>query len=206
MQPDQQNIRPDYDFILNAKQKRGLNLGITSMNRRVVVVIAGFLIFLVFVLIIKNILSGSSVALTDYTSLLQDQSEIIHIMNTDLMNQSQSTVIDSANQAFSQTALLTMTSYQSSMINYLDKNGVKVSKNTLKANISTQIDSEFSSAQSSNNFNSIFQNVLSQQLATYNANLVKTYSNVKGSAAKNMLLSQYKGTQLLLRELNKQYS
>lgn len=207
MQPEQQKIQPDYDFILNTGQKkRGLNLGTSPFNSRLLVIVGGFFILLIVFVILKSILSSSSIGVADYDTLLQNQTEIIHIMSSDLQNQNQSAVINSANQAFSQTALLTMTSYQASMIKYLAKNGVKVNASALKANVSSQIDSQFTSAQSSNNFNSIFQNVMSQQLVTYTSNLVKAYSNTKGSLGRQLLQNENKGTQLLIRELNVQYS
>lgn len=204
MQPEQQTVQPDYDFIMNSQQKkRALNFSGGSPATRILVVVVGFFVLIIFIVIVKSILSGTPPATSNYFSLLQEQSEIIHIMNNDLQNQN--ATISSANQAFSQTALLTMTSYQTALVSYMGKIGIKVSKSSLNVS-SAKVDADFAAAVSSDDFNSIFQNVMSSELTAYNSNLIQAYSNTAGAVGKNLIQSQYKGTQLLIRELNNQYS
>lgn len=204
MQPDQQNLQPDYDFILNSgKKKRSFNLGGGLSVTRLIVVVGGFLVLLIIILAFKSFLSGTSPVTADFDQIVEEQSEIIHVINSD--EQNQNGTLSSANQAFSETALLTMTSYETSMVNFLSKNGVKVGSGYTNY-YSKAVDNEFASAQTSVDFNSVFINVMSQQLITYNNDLTKTYSNVTSAAGRSILQSQYKGTQLLIRELNQQYS
>lgn len=206
MQPEQQTVQPDYDFIFNSGQKKSrlkLNLAGKSFTTRIIVVAGGFLFLLIVFLVFKSILSGSSPATVDFDSIVAEQSQIIHIVNSDLVNQN--TTLNNANQAFSQTALITMNSYRSSLLKFLSANGVKVGSAYLNY-YNKQIDTQFSSAVTSANFNSVFQNVMSQQLINYNNDLIKTYSNVTNNQGRALLQSQYRGIQLLTRELNNQYS
>lgn len=207
MQPDQNNnVQPNYDFILNPQKPRkaGFSLGGASSSKRFIVAGGGFFLLLIFFLILKSLLSSGSINQSAYLSVLQDQQEILRILTTDLQNQSAN--INSSNQAFSQTTILSMNSYQASIISYLKTNGITVTPTSLAGKQSSLIDGQLTSAVSATNFNSIFQNIMSQQLLTYNSDLTKAYSSTTGPIGKNILQSQYKGTQLLIRELNNQYS
>lgn len=208
MQPDNQNVQPNYDFIVNPqKPKKSLiNLNQSSTAKRILVVIGAFFALLIIILIFKSILSTSSTSTNDLLAVSQDQNEILHILNNDLQNQSQNNVIDSANQAFSQTAIVTMNSYSDSLKSFLAAHGLKFSSDQLTAKESNAVDSEFSSATSSNDFNSVFVSVMNQQLSTYQSDLTKAYVSVGLASGKKLLKAQYQGTGLLIRELKDQYS
>jgi hypothetical protein len=196
---------PDYNFILQPPQKRPklkMISGNGSPLSRLVMVLVGFLILLILFSLVKSLLSTSPFNTNDLLSVVQRQSEIAHILSTDLATNNEQTSLNTNNQNFAATALLSINSSQSQIINYLTTNKVKLKTTQIQVILDPSLDNQLSSSLQSNNFNQTFNQIMQNQLSLYELELSTAYKSTSGPKGKILLKSTYQGAQLLNKQLN----
>jgi hypothetical protein len=201
MQPQQAPLpqQHDYEFIVNpgARPKRTpLSLPGGSLLKRVLVACGALFGLIVLIIIIKGLLGGG----TDFTSFItvaQDQQELIHLST----NATQQQGLDTTSQNFAITAQLSLTSAQAQLLTYLKGNHQAVSAKVLNAKVSASLDSQLTTAASNSTYDSTFQQIMQNQLASYQQALSGAYKTA-GPVGKKLLSSDYNDAQLLLKQIN----
>lgn len=191
----------EYEFITNPGQppRRPINLlpGGTSLPLRIAIVGGGIFALLIIFLIIKGLLSGGGNT-EALTTVAQDQQQMIHLAT----NATQQSGLSTTNENFATTAQVTLTSAQAQLVTYLKTNGQKVGLKTLNLKISSNLDTELTTAASNSTYDSTFRRTMQSQLSDYQQALRTAYQQTKGPKGRKLLSDQFKGAQLLQQQLN----
>ena len=197
--PSLASSSPAYDFILNSEQvkpSRKINLPQTKLTR-IVIGLAAALVLIIMFGIISSLLKSPS-NLPYISSVLEDQQELIHVSSV-AANESD---INNVNQNFASTATVALSSNATQLQSYLKANGQVLSSKVLNAKVSSLTDQRLTSAESSGDFNSTFNEIASSQLNTYLADLRLAYSKTTGPHGRALLTSFYNQANLLLKSLS----
>jgi hypothetical protein len=192
-----------YDFIMNSdkptRKSRGLPSlpGLNPIIGRVLVVAIGLLFLIIIFAVIKNIASGPS-NYPALLSVLQDQNELLHIAGTADTEPD----ISVNNQSFVSTINLVVGDSSSKLATYIVSNGHKPTLQEEDLKVSTTVDQNIASAESTGDFNSVFSQLASSQLKTYISDLNNAYNVTKGPNGRALLSSDYKQAVLLKKVLD----
>ncbi|HEY4963442.1 MAG TPA: hypothetical protein VIH90_01970 [Candidatus Saccharimonadales bacterium] len=202
--PQVSPVGGDYDFILSPKteNRRKLSLPGNSPLTRIIVVILAIIVFLILFNVIKGLVTTPPFSKQDYLAVIQQQSEILHILSTDLSTVQERSSLSNNNINFAASTQVVITSAQNQTISYLANNKYKVSTNAVALVIQPSIDTQFTNSLQTNNFNQLFNQVMQSQLQTYEQKLSAAYKSSNGPKGKAMLRAQYQDSQLLLKQLN----
>ncbi|HVW22868.1 MAG TPA: hypothetical protein VHB51_00015 [Candidatus Saccharimonadales bacterium] len=211
-QPQQQPYIPPpngqnpYDFIMNPqKPKHGGGLpsfgGAGSSPLKRGILIGGLIVVVLIVLVIvKAIIGGGDNLGLEFTPVLQQQQELIHLTsgstNTNLAQLS----TDNANAAA--TVYAVISSEQAEIQKYLATNKAKINSTAISATSSATTDQQLSSAAQSGTYNSAFVTVLKTELANYQASLQAAYLKVKGTHGRALLSKDFDQSKLLLQQFD----
>lgn len=197
-------VQPDYSFIYHQPKKRlnlPFNFNSSSLLTRIIVVVVGFVLLIVIYSIIKGILSAPPINSLDFTYLIENQQQILHILNTDVTNNN-SGLLTQAQQDFASTASVAVQSAQNATITYMEHYGIKVNTSKLSTYASSSIDQELANAQTANDFSQTFSTIISTQLSNYQQALSTTYKATSLSGGRAMLSDEYAQNKLLITALN----
>jgi hypothetical protein len=193
----------EYEFITNPGEpsKRGFNPlpGGTSLPIRIAIVGGGLLVLLVLFIVIKGLLSGGGNT-EALTTVAQDQQQIIHLLTT--ADEQEGANLSASNQAFAATAAASLTSAQDQLVTYLADNGHKVGDKTLGLKVSATLDEQLKTAATNSTYNDTFKETMQTQLKDYQQALREAYKQTTGPKGKKLLGDQFKGSELLLQQLN----
>ena len=188
-----------YDFILNPEQpKRGFTFpGGGNKVVRLAIILGGLLMILIIFAILKSFLiSGPDY--TPYVSVAQDQQELIHLTTAAAKQQNLSVV----NLNYTSTAKLSLSSSQTKLLAYLNKQHKKVSGKTLSLKVSTASDSQLTNAQSAGTYNQVYHDLVQTKLNTYLNDLNHAFQISNGKNGRALLKDDYTQAQLLLKQIN----
>lgn len=189
----------NYDFFMNEQPpvvKRSLLPAGASLPLRIGIVAGGLIVLLVVFNLVKGLLSGPSLY-PYYLSVVQDQQSIVHIATDSLQQES----LNTANKDLASTAQLTVHSSELDLAGLLEKNGNKIDAKKAGLKISAATDDRLTTAASSGNYNTVFREIMSDQLKTYMNDLSNTFDRTKNPNSKRLLKNQYSQAQLLLNQL-----
>lgn len=190
-------VQPDYDFIVNPQQPvRRPSLGGNSMMSRLLIVGIGLIILIVAFAVIKGLLSGGGNKAA-MLHVVQDQQEIIHLTTA----ASQVTSISTTNKNFAVTANLVVTSQNSQLVSYLQKQHQKISLQQMNLKVSPTLDANLTTAAAANTYDQTFKDIMASQLTDYEAALKLAYSQTSGPVGRGLLKDDYNSAQLMQQQL-----
>ena len=175
------------------------------MKGRIFVVAAGFVLLIIFYLILKALLANPVINNSDYLLVTKRQQEMIHITTVDINSKNVGT-LSPAEQNFIATASLALGSAQSNTLTFMAENGYKINQSSLAKIYSISVDKDLQDAITTNTVPSEFQTVMQAQLNYYLTDLKTAYSTTKVASGKSLLQSEYQTGQLLIKSLNSQTS
>lgn len=204
MDPNQQPQYPttnpggQYDFILNpTPHKRGLSLHLGGNFAMKLLFIAGgaLAVVIILVVVLSLFTSGSSTA-ADLTNLAETQNELIHIAT-----ESSGNTVQQTTQNLAMNVLLISSSQQQSVLQALKKDGVKLSTKQLKIKESVAVDQQLTNAQSTSDYDTVFIQIIQNQLQSYESLLKQLNGQTKSTTEKSLTFTYYQQTQLLLTQI-----
>ena len=194
----------DYSFITNpssTKPKR-FNLNGSSMKIKILVIIGGVIILWILFSVISSLLANPIYNTADFTSVLQNQAELIHIFSVDTSTTQELSSLTPTNQGLVNSALLVFTSDQNRTLAYLKSNGTVINPILLTQGINPSYDTELTNSLQTNEFNQVFDQIVKAQLNQYAKILNQTYTSTKGPKGKAMLRSEYSNVNLINKQIN----
>jgi hypothetical protein len=166
-----QNV--NYDFIMQAnKKQRRFSFGGKDSKVR---------------LLIKDNVAQLS-------ELAAEQQEIVRIANLGIEN-----AVGAETKNLAITTKLSVASQHEKLLDYLKDRKHKITKEQLAAKKDTSVDKALREAREENNYDSVFKEVIKEDLASYATNLEKSYQSATSTKAKNLLSESYDSTQNLLK-------
>lgn len=191
-------IQPDYDFIINPEQpgRRRPSLGGGSMLSRILIVGVGLIILITAFSIIKGVLGGGGNKAA-MLHVAQDQQEIIHLTTPAI----QIPNISTANKDFAVSANLVVTSQQSQLVTYLQKQHQKIPLSQLNLKVSPTLDTSLKMAAASSTYDQTFKDIMNSQLTDYESALKLAYSQTTGPIGRTLIKEAYNSATLLQQQL-----
>jgi predicted outer membrane protein len=209
MQPSQNLYTPENDpyAFLNQAGRTGytnnplrklFSAGSGSFSRKLLLVGVGTVIIIVFILILKAVVgSGGNINMPSLYAVLGEEQEIINLSQAGQQSSNQ------ANLNFSYTALGSLITDQSSLINLLKNNGISVSQQQMV--LQPSADAELNQSQSSGDFDTVYVNIMQNQLKLYETDLSNAYALSNSALLKSYFKQDYNTAVLLLKMLNNAY-
>ncbi|MEO8862918.1 MAG: hypothetical protein ABI354_01190 [Candidatus Saccharimonadales bacterium] len=184
-----------YDFITDpSKPPSKLSFGNTKKEKLIVAGVS-VVVLIVIATIFSSLFSGGGGAKQDYTSILQQQAEIIRISQIGIKQATQSSA-----QHLAVNTNLTLQSQQKDIAPIAQAAGIKkLNGKTLALGKDDKVDSTLSDASASNQFDSVFVGILQKKLVTYNEILKKVYDSASGKKTKATLSAAYDQVDLLIK-------
>ncbi len=185
-----------YDFITNSppQKKKSLLPGGGSKTTRLILAVLGGAVLIGLILIVVSLFGRGSTALkSDYTSLAQQQTELIRVSGIGVSKARQA---DAKNLAI--TAQLSLTSQQASTLALAKKAGAATDNKSLAAGRNTKTDDLLTRADQANQFDEVFTATLRDALQKYQQTLKKLYDASTASATKTTLSKNYNAVNALL--------
>lgn len=167
-----------------------------SMTKRIVILLAGVLLLVIGVSVVKGALGGSNQVVPDLVSLVQDQEAMLHITGNAAQNVSETNL-----QNFNATAQMSLQSEQSQLILYLQQSGRKLSNKEVLLKISSRYDTQLTNALSSSTYDPTYKSIMQQELQVYQRDIKQAFYQEKGPVGRSMLNSDYQAAGLLLKQL-----
>lgn len=196
--PTQPGQQPNYDFIMNSgqPQKKSLLPGSDNLLGRLIIV--AVLLILVFVgfSVVRSILSGPSPELY-YKIITQDQTALLDTLKKSELE----TTLSEKNKTFAVTAKLSLMSARSETIQYMNLAGFKVKEKELTLRIKPENTAKLTQAAAASTYNEVFEEVISEQLDTYQRDLKTAYHHTKGPKGRELLSKKYDDAGLLRKQL-----
>jgi hypothetical protein len=191
-----------YDFIMNPEQPSGPKFNLpglspgSSMAKKLLYGLGGFMALLILFVIARSIFSGGS-NLQPYVVVAQDQQEIIHLIEN--IDSKQDLPVSTQN--FVATASASIASGQAQILSYLTTNKQKVKTDQLNLKINAATDQRLVTAASAGTYSSTFADVMKTELNTYMSDLSTAYKQSSGPKGRALLSSQYDQAGLMLQQL-----
>jgi hypothetical protein len=186
-----------YDFILNPgtqPKKRLLPRG-NSTKQRIILVVSGAVVLLMLILIVTSLLSSAGRATKqEWLKLSQQQTELIRVSDIGVDKAEGSSA---KNLAI--TSKLTLESAQADIIGLAKKSGAEVSQKQLEAGQNAETDSKLLAAEQTNQFDSVFVQLLKDNLKEYQDQLKKLY-DLSGTKTKAIISPLYNSVGILINE------
>lgn len=186
-----------YEFIINPqKPQRKVAIAGNSTMQRVFIVVGGLAVLIILAVVISSVLSSGSKEKTQgLLTTAQDQAEIARIAGDASLHATTLPV-----QNLAQNVQASITSDNTALVQYMAKNGQKVSPQMLAAKRSKTVDASLASAQENNTYDSTFKDILQTELTQYLRALTTAYKTNPGVKGKALLNQQYDAAKLLLAQ------
>lgn len=192
--PQQPQQNP-YDFITNpAKPPKNPGFGGNSMRSRILIVLGGLIALVIIASVVGTLLSnagkGDVKALKD---IVAQQQELVRVADIGT-KKAQTTSV----KALAYTTLLSVTTDQQKLTEYLGGRGVKLTKLELEAKKKDSVDKTLESAAANNSFDQTFTETITGLLDKYAASMKSAYQSAKGEKGKTVLSESYTSSTALL--------
>jgi hypothetical protein len=205
--PTQQPQTPmgnNYDFILNPEQlkQRKISMPGNSPLMRIVIVFVALIVVLILFNVIKGLLVTPPFNKSAYLAVIEQQTEILHIITVDIVTQQEKASLSSNNLNFVATTQVVITSNQNETLAYLAKNKDKLNPKIVILVLQPSLDTQLSNSLQTNSFNQGFSQIMQSQISAYRQKIGVAYKSTTGSKGKSLLKAQYHDAELLLKQLN----
>jgi hypothetical protein len=189
MQSENEQPKPDYDFILKADQKsKGRNLKLSGP----VLVMAILIILCLILAVVGTVLGAKSKKTTGLQDVLGQATEISRVsgLNTKFK--------DPAVTALSVTTQNVTASEQAQLTKYMKDHKMAINKKKLASYLNKSTDTALSGAAANNTADTYYANYLKKYLSQYSNALKDSFAGSKDPSAKLLLKDFYQSTQTLL--------
>lgn len=189
---EQQN---PYQFIVDTDhtKKKPLIPAGSSKQTRILVVLAGLFVLLIFGYVIMTLLSSASNAgKAEVLKVAQQQTEIIRISKIGL-DRAQST----ATKNLAMTTNLSLQSDQATLVSAAKASGATIATSELVLGKNAKTDTVLTTAEQSNKFDEVFTKTLQAQLTEYQKSLKIAYDKADNKKLKQTLSDQFTSAGLL---------
>ena len=192
-----------YDFIVNpgkapkpSKSLLGGGDSTKSFILKIALIVGAVVIFMIVVAVIMNLLFGTKTNTDDIVKLAQTQTEVSRIaaFGSSAGDQAVKNVAASSQQV--------VTSQRQAMLSYLQKHGRKVKDKELNLKKNSATDNQLALALQASTYNTVFRQVLTQQLEAYATQLKSAYDNSSDKLARSLLSKDYTEVQTLIKQAN----
>lgn len=187
-----------YDFILNGNQKPKKSLiplpqG-NSRRQRVIVVLAGGVIFTFIVAVILAIALSGGGSTKDLVAITQTQTEIVRVAET---NASKARGVTTRN--FSETVALTMVSSKQQTLSYLSSKKTTVKPKELALGLNAKTDANLKSAEAAGRYDQELLTILEKSLADYRTQINTAYNKATTKSQKQLLQQLFEQVTTLIK-------
>lgn len=199
--PPQQPIAHDpYGFITNPPpQPKGLPIVPNDpFKRRLFMLLGGVVLLVIIIVILSSLFSGGKSVNKNLLSIAQSQQEIIRLNGSH-----QDDLNSSKLKNFAANASATLTSQQQQLIDLLSQYGGKADDDNLILKQSAASDEQLASAVSSNTLDTVYVQIMRQQLTDYQAELQSTYDLTNNPETQDLIQTLYDSSGLLDEQLGK---
>ena len=191
-----------YEFILAPpKPSRKLfsfgGLGNHNFGLTIGLIISGAIILMIVLALLASALGSSNHAtINSLIGLVQTQDELVHIST-----EGENGAVQQTTKNLAITVEYSLTTQEQGTVKLLASNGTKVGTKQLKLKESAATDQQLTNATANSTFDSVFVQVLQQQLAGYMGALKQLNTTTKGQAIKNLTYQYYQQSQLLSNQI-----
>jgi len=176
-----------YEFILSpeASHHSKLPRGDTMLKR--VVIIVGVLVALTIIgTVVAKLLVPKDTSIQQVTTIAQEQQELVRVATYVAGHASDTELIN-----FAVNTEMGVGTNKLAAVNYLDTRGTKLTDTLLALKQDAATDKLFTSALSSNTFDSTATQTLNTELGAYQTNLKKAYNATTGKNARAVLQDSF---------------
>jgi hypothetical protein len=186
-----------YDFILNPGQKpkkRLIGSG-NSLKSRILLIAGLAAVLMVVIYIVMTILGNAGKGdINTLKKLASQQVELIRIADMGADK-----AVDIGTRSFAITAETSLLTDQKALEDYLEKQEVKLTKLELNSQKDEEIDNKLEAAISSNRYDDVFREILTDHLNDYAKDLKSAYNSTGNKTVKALLKTSYENTEALLK-------
>jgi hypothetical protein len=185
-----------YEFIMNPQKpkKPPVLIGGNSTMQRILVVVGGLIVLVILAVVVSSLLTaGSKEKTAGLLTVAQDQTELIRIATDGTQH---ATTLPG--QSLAQNVRASITSDNAALLDYMAKNGQKVTPIQLAAKQSKTTDATLASALENSTYDSAFKDIIQTELQSYSTALQKAYKANPGPKGQTLLSKQYDAAKLLL--------
>jgi hypothetical protein len=190
--------QPNYEFFLNpapAPKQPLINLGSTSLTKRIIIVVGGLVGFIIIIAILSSLL-GSHTNYMPIITVAQDQNELVRVST-----EGSTTSTTQTTQNLALNVELSLTTTQLQLLAYLKANGQVVSTTELDATRDASTDQALAAATAVSNYDAVFSKIMQTGLQNYINDLKTAYPTV-GVKGKALIKQEAVGAKLLLDQAN----
>lgn len=187
-----------------APKQRGLRLpGVKDpFISKLIILILGIVIGVVVIgVLVANFLGKTQVNVADLTAVAQTQQEIVRVAT-----QGASTGTQPVTRNFAISVQLSLRTEQLQMVDYLKKQGTKLSTKTLTLKKNTTTDKQLTNASQTSTFDSTFVQIMQNSLVAYNTLLEQSLNRASGANEKKILNADIASANALLQMVPTQES
>ena len=207
MYPDDNQPPPNpYDFIVNPQQPKRRGLGIPGVRNPflakllpIVAVVA--VVVIILGVVISKLFAKPGINAPALIGIAQSQQELVRVSQQGINNGTQSVT-----RIFSTNVELSLQTEQLQLLAYLKKQGYKPSTKTLSLKRSTTTDTQLTTAVQSSTFDSVFVQLMQNNLVAYNTELEQVSAGATGDNEKKILAGELSAAGMLLQQVPTQES
>lgn len=177
--------------------KKSIALKPNLLGNKLILVVAGLIVLIIVLLLGSSLFGGSSADEAAMLKIVQQQTEIVRIAETVKGQPSAS----QTSQNIANSTILVIGSDKTNLVSYLTKNGVKLTDKQIVLGKDATVDAKLTSAASTGNYDTVFQQVMKAELQEYNNTLSATYQATSGQNLKSVLSANYSNAELLLKQV-----
>lgn len=189
MEPSQQPVQPNYDFLANSGPQKQPGLSGGSTKTRILVVVVGALLLIIIGFVVMNLLSSAGkTAEQNLKSVIAEQEEIIRISDMGV-DEALTTEV----RSFAVSVLSVVRTDQQKIGKF-----VKLKPEERRAKRNTKTDEELNAAKASNRYDEALTETLTSKLKTYQSTLKAAYDSAKANGTRTALSDAYNNVSTLL--------
>lgn len=189
-----------YDFILNPekpKKLRKFGFGGNNLFKTIAFILGGAFILMLIATVAANLLAPKTLKKEDVIGLAQTQQELIRVSN-----EASGSAVQQATKNLAATVQYTITTQQQASLELLTTKGVKVEKKQLELKQNADTDQQLATATSTSTFDTVFTQIIENQLNSYASNLKQLYEQGgAGKAESDLFAKQHTEVQLLISQI-----
>lgn len=189
-----------YDFILNPekpKKTHKFGFGGNNLFKTIAFILGGTFILMLIATIAINLLAPKTLKKEDVIGLAQTQQELIRVSN-----EATGSAVQQTTKNLAATVQYTITTQQQATLKVLLAKGVNVEKKQLELKQNADTDQQLTTATSTSTFDTVFTQIIENQLNSYASNLKQLYEQTGADKTeKDLFAKQHTEVQLLISQI-----
>ena len=190
-----------YDFILNPEKPKKMGKfrpgGNNNLFKTVAIILGSTFILMLIATVALNFFAPKTLKKEDVIGLAQTQQELIRVTN-----EASGSAVQQATQNLAATVQYTITTQQQATLKLLAAKGVNVDKKQLELKQNADTDQKLTTATSTSTFDTVFTQIMENQLNSYASNLKQLYEQAAaGKTESELFAKQHTEVQLLISQI-----